>query len=246
MHKVELCVDDQRENSTLHVEEVHSTTASYAFSLRRLTRDRVWSLAGVNDATETERDQSFVQRVGQFVFAPECIDEYLARDVVSSDGFEITSVSPVDRGAQRLLKLEFKLKPSTRVFFDSGWVVVSPTDGWRTVESECYRPGRKDRPFHRVVEYERTPDGIDVARRVTVTHPKNTYVSVFELAMLESANLSEADFKLGAYGLPEIDRTGGKRRAEGMVYWLLSLGVGALFLSWCLRRVSMRIREAPA
>jgi len=242
--KFEVHLDEQRASATSSMEAVYSTNSHYAFRLRRDRSEDRWSLVGVDRAKRVQYDDTFMHRMGQFLFASFCIDEYVGRRVLGSDGFAFTKVTSFERQGHQLLKLDFKLKSNPTLFFDSGWVVVSPDDGWATMESECYRPGRKNRPFRRVVEYSRPIERMLIPRRVTVTDPGESVVSVIEFEELQPEATSEREFTLLHYGLPEIDQTGRRRHVESVIYWLTGLAVGALLISLVLRRVGTRIQTA--
>lgn len=92
--RFEVSLEDRRPSNTGRMEEVYCVNATYAFALRKAKIEDQWSIAGISSSMAARTDETFMYRMGEFLLAPICIDEYLAEPLLRSDGFAFTRATP--------------------------------------------------------------------------------------------------------------------------------------------------------
>jgi hypothetical protein len=140
------------------------------------------------------------------------------------------------------IKAEFYSKLSA-VFDKFGWFVVCPADGWMLVK---YDLGVKDRKSGKVSEhnfgglneYTIADGGLPILRRAQLSIFQERHD--FVINNLELGPISDDEFTLSAYGLPEI---GGRSRRNVAPYWYLGLGAAGLILALAIRQFFLRNRK---
>lgn len=239
--KMQSRIRDESPQKSGSIEEVYSTNGSDAFILHRATKQDPWMLARMG--TYVKKSDMFDKKLAPYLCAPLYIDDVPATEVMASEGFMFTNATPIQRDNRQMIKLEFKVKPNPSIYFDSGYIILSPDERWVLLESECCLPNHKEQWFRRVVEYGDPIDGTPMPRRVTSSMFSGRDSRVIEFEGVQRAVTPENEFALTAYSLPEISRSARASHINSLFTWLIGLSVVFLLFSVILNRLENRRRH---
>ena len=127
------------------------------------------------------------------------------------------------------------------------WIEVSPNEGW-VVQGNGLNRSRLWRGPRREIVYGEPRSGIPLPRRISIFHPESFRTLVLDIESIDFGPISESEFTLSSYGLPELDgspRPGrGNRLAYGMFIGAFVLLSIALALKYYARRSGMTTTPA--
>lgn len=154
-------------------------------------------------------------------------------DVFSRPGLMVRSIDRIDCEGRPCLKIEYRHAPSddTRVY-PTGWIIVSPQEGWVTKEYFCRHAAETGVPIRGRVLYEAaSDDDIPTPSEAIVTYGDQQKHFRFESIRFEP--YPESRFHLSSYGLPEDLASPRHPRSSSSLAWL-ALGSGGLLSTLAL------------
>jgi hypothetical protein len=182
-------------------------------------------------------------------------------------GFRVDRIGDLQEGSDRSrrLKIEFsipkpdKLKAGSRPI-TSGWLVVSPDDGWLLHEYGSVTENQTKKIYTGIghVTYDKPGSAVPVRSQYrvyrgvfdsdpTVSDPSFAPIlgEDFEFTSFQFAGSPESDFTLSAFGLPEFGQTVAQAAtAQSRPWWILVLAVISAFAAFVLRRLSLKGRSS--
>ncbi|MBI3838366.1 MAG: hypothetical protein HY288_10600 [Planctomycetia bacterium] len=231
-----------------HDEFIVGINSDYSFRIERVRADRPWIVAYVG------RDPSRVKAKFEGdadALARICLqvgDMWLP-ELMKARGFEIKDVVAVDRGGSRFVNLDFRYSPSpeSSSFIRGGSIVLDTANNWaireytlQTVSGSRNEPGQ----MHVDVEYDSDAGGELVLKRVqerVPSEPAREFHWLHEYETYQHRAIPDADFRLSAYGLPELGEPPGLSRGRLWALFIV-LGIICFIVAVILRRRSLQQR----
>ncbi len=243
-------------------QSVHGLNPDYCFYLLKRQAGDEFVLKRVSDDL-TQGWSDVLRYHGGEVRAPISIDHIPVSLLWKEKRFQIDDVveETVADGPKRL-KIQFTVKrPADEPilppngFNATGWVVVSPEEGW--IIREYYKlSSRNGAPANtRIgkIEYARSPDGhLDPVKytqmiyrgRALRENPGDPLVShKLILKSMKFEALPESEFRLPAFGIPEVE-TGKKGASTARPYWIFALAIVGFGVAGGLKYLSSRMKRS--
>jgi hypothetical protein len=153
----------------------------------------------------------------------------------------ITSGSRLTVSDRECIKVDFHSKSSSR-FETLGWFALCPRDKWIVVKFDYgvkTKAGKvNEHAMGGLNDYTVSEAGWPVLRRVqrSLFQERRDFV----LDNLQLGRVSDDEFTLSAYGLPELGAPSRRNRAS---YWYLACGIAAILLAFAIRYAASRSRK---
>ena len=226
-------VESKRES-----QRVYCIAPDVKFSLFRANKDQPFILSEFGDEGPEESVSIYLDR---YLMAPHAIFGISMAKIMADPTFKVRSVDTVREGEEDYLKISFDFAPKTFIF-RSGWVVVSPRDGWAIVKADCQMGDKPEKRLVCDVEYGERTGGVRYPKRVSYTLPGPRH-SVFEFSKIVAEPTAANEFTLAAHGLPDLTRpaVGGARSSTR--YWLFLLAFLALAIAVAMKYGAGRLRR---
>jgi hypothetical protein len=168
-------------------------------------------------------------------------------DVFREQGFHITGMEQFRSDGREAVRIRFSYTPQAHSAEpESGWMVLLPEEHWTIMEFEVLYPNIP-RTLHGNITYGDRLGACRAIRRfnLTIQNPKSRDEYLFETTQVSTCSLSDQDFTLPAFGLPEV--TSASVARSRLWFWFIAISGLFLLLGVFLRRWSRRkqIPSAP-
>jgi hypothetical protein len=183
----------------------------YVFSLGREDDSKPWTVKGMYPKA---KDDFPGVRTGVEWYLYYCTNPCTGLigtpliDLVRKAEYTIKTVEPVEHQGRRCARVEFAYTPpkGSENTLRSGWVILAPDEHWALEEFEM--TFSNPRTIRGTVRYgDRVGDCRSVQKFVTqINNPLSSEEIVYECHKVDVCRLSESDFTLPAFGLPEFDK----------------------------------------
>jgi hypothetical protein len=223
-----------RGDKTTYAESVWAKNSQYQFQLLRVSHQDAYAVRdyGTPSGDVFSAYGRYNKICGMFVTASHNIMEVPVSLLLSDPSFVLTEASEIQYKGRKMIKLGFRCDGRLKVFpsLYSGSVVISPADHYSIYQWEAFR-SKKMVPSRSEIEYSEPHEGIPVPRRVFLEHTGDSAAArhVVEFDEISPALPPESDFRLAAFGLPEIGSQTG-RRGGGVSIGFLMFGVASIAL----------------
>ena len=189
-------------------------------------------------------------------FSLSAIYQPLSR-IISKDGFSIQHIAEVRQQDETVLKLDVRLKEGTWKIADGtkpspeydGWIIVAPEKKWVV---KAYEIGHGDSGLRGHVDYVDSQDGYPLPARVFVEafdrqSGKPKFRHDFHFDDLRLVNPPDSEFRLTAFGLPELrpPEITPSRFANRGVFWLFGAAIVSLSIAVILKCQGRLLRRTP-
>ena len=243
-------------------QSIYCANPRYGFHLNRRHPDDELTLRDVSD----DRRYNFNQISSHFGNQVQCAFTLSFVSVsfyLDQKTFRIDSVAElVEESGGKLLLIRFAIvrppgTPTRPNWIDTdGWLVVSPDEGWimREYGRVLTARGKSYETDIGKIEYTRSPDGhLDPIKhtqrnyhgRVNRDNPGTPgagFELIFESVKYEA--LPESEFRLPAFGMPEVEAAGKKGASTKLSYGLFGLAIVGFGLAGGCKYAASRLRRA--
>lgn len=223
---------------------IYSTSPEASFYIRRESAEDPYVVNKFGGPEEVAGPLK--GKLNLFISAPYSICNVPLSEIMADPSFEIAEVSGIEFEGEDCLKIEYDYH-NEEDSLASGWVIVSPDEGWAIRAFESRRP-LKNRPQARyfgVVEYGDVEGGVPVLHRVQITS-SNPPEEVIELSYvfdgIVPGPVPDEEFTLASYGLPDLSTPRGDS-ANRTVYWLYGLAALALVVALAMKSWAARLER---
>lgn len=222
--------------------EVTCVNEQYAFRLARPADNSPWALTLLRRDPEYLRN--WLRQGGEDLgTAGWTLDGFLLGDFLRDPGFHITGVEHVDRNGRACIQVDFDFSQGHSAIatgLRGGSLVFDPARHWVQVYNEIrIRYGEKDAIERTTFDYLDHPSGRPLLRRNEIVRTGNlpeTELWSWEYAIDVDSPVSDKDFTMSAFGLPEPALPSeGPARLLGWVLILFSIPL-FLLVQWLRRR----------
>jgi hypothetical protein len=163
--------------------------------------------------------------------------------IIESPSFKIRQVAQEKIGGDELIRIDFDFKPDRDYSLVKASVLVQPNLGWavRSYEGGFGENGKIKRSG--TVDYQTTPDGAYLPKKIVRDHPSYHYEFIFDdFIRIPPESKSAKTFRLSNFGLPEV----GDEPVEGswgnLLNWIIVLGLIFLIIAMFFAVMNRRAR----
>jgi hypothetical protein len=219
----------------------------YSFVLTKENGANDFSIRSL-DKGKAAVSREMQQKLSLYLDAPFQLFIHPLRWIVEQPKFRVLSLARILRDGKPMISIEFDCPiDNNRQGGYAGKIIVSPNEKWALCQYEYkFKKGKGFRTGS--VEYKGTFRGFPIPRHVvhaTLELPERRPVSVaaFEFKDLHFDALSEKEFTLTAFGLPELLRVGNARRTSNAASWLIVAALIALAIAVVFKVAASRLRQ---
>jgi hypothetical protein len=205
-------------------ELVLSMNPDYVFRVSRAADSRTYLLTHFG-SYETRFAEVLNEGVMRYLSAPWKIESLPLADLMAARGFTLQDVSVDERNGESLAKVDFEYSPpeDARATIRGGWILMSPQQLWSIRGFQCATTWGT---LVGEVEYSGWTDGAPSLRFVSFCYRNTEPVNLeetelrFDFSSFVHREPELTEFKLSAFGLPELPPKGG-RDARSTTPWIL-------------------------
>ncbi len=224
----------------------------YSFRLSKDAGATGYTVESFQDNTEGQapaEEKNMIHRLRVFLCAPYSL--YLApiSRLLSDKDFVTRAVSRVDRDQRKMVKVDFELKGRNQLPGYTGWMIVSPEEGWILHEYQ-YKLRGSGAAFRGVVEYGDSVKGARLPKRVE--HRQNSAdgrsfnKESAEFLGIEFNAVPDSEFGIEGFGLPDFRRRQTWRLRGGYAPWMIGTSLLLMISAIVLRTAGTGVRAKRA
>lgn len=230
------------------VAQVNCRVPHYSFQLQKLSDERPFLIREhSNDDQQMVRTRRVLQNeLGSFVFGAFQIDAIAVKDMLAEPQFRVIRASHVSKDGEQLVEVDFDLS-ETRFWVQSGQIVFSPSRRWAISRYEVLlKPDGSGARLVRAgtVSYTQWPAGdfvfpksVQINDTVTVEGKERKHSRRMEFDSVKFGTLGDEEFKLTAFGLPDVPFSAQRGVFGKWQFWALSIIIVVLSAALWRRRM---------
>lgn len=230
------------DEAAVKTDQVFCRNATSSFSLSKYDHKATYTIAGFSSRDDVMVDEMLKMGIDQFIGASYAVFGIPVQAMMAEPNFSIRGVTRSVSDGKETLKIEYDYK-SREFRLTSGYLVVSPADGWRILLSENNFGLSTGERLRTVVEYGVLPGLEALPSRVTVSQPGGV-VRKFELNEAFAAPSAASEFTLPYFGLPDLERPPAAQWGVSVTTVLLVSFVACGLAALAIKRRSVRITRA--
>jgi hypothetical protein len=165
--------------------------------------------------------------------------------LMEDPSFTIRNATSTSNDGRELIKIEYEYKPTSKQgqnwILRSGWIEVSPADGWAIQRYESQLKPEMKGTVSAFVEYRRdSTTGLNVPVRSQVDSPDGIHTVEFSDYRVGDS-LGSGHFTLASFGIPELDMIAQSSNMNQPFYWFLGASILALVVAAVARYASSQL-----
>lgn len=241
-------VEARKEGALLKVDRVRGSNPEYSFQLAKDKDGRNYALSSMGDKTQPSplRSDSITS---EHINAPHRLHSESVASFVDPALVDIRSTERVNWEGIDSWKITFESRPENKSEIRGGWIIVAPSLHWALLAYKCDESVEGfPEEFLGVcdgrIEYGPLIDGFPSIKKIDIIHFRDRQVVEFDKFSHEDVPASE--FKLAAFGLPEvgeISRGPSYPRTPLLFIGAGIIALGAAFFLW--RAATRGAAKAP-
>lgn len=182
------------------------------------------------------------------LFSPFALRSVSLSRMFADPSFKVTGVAAEEHGGKACIRIRYKYT-NDDIKLGSGWVAVSPGEGWVIRAFEC---GFDNDPpgfsLSGLVEYGEMRDGVPIIRRSETVRRGKTFTEreAYEFDEVKPGTPPAEVFTLAHYGLPDIGTRARDPSVSNAPFWLFGAALCLLGIAFLARYGAGRLERRRA